>query len=294
MLVTIGDLVDDVVVRLSGPVNLATDTESVISRRRGGSAANVAVAAARLGVPSRFVGQVGDDAVGATLMGEMADAGVDVTRVRRQGSTGTIVVLVHTDGERTMLSDRRTCLDLAGPDPTWLDGATALHLPFYSLAGGTVGATCLAIADLAAASAVPVSVDLSSTALLEKLGPPEVADILRRVSPAVVFANEDEAPWLAALDQSTHTAEGVITVEKHGPLPAIVTAPGHEPVEVPALEVSPGTDTTGAGDAFAAGFVIAERAGTPLWSTDPVAATRAAHEAAAALLRNRTPHDESS
>ena len=64
MLVTIGDLVEDVVVHLRGEINVASDTDVVVSRRRGGSAANMASTTARLGHLVRFVGPVGDDSTG--------------------------------------------------------------------------------------------------------------------------------------------------------------------------------------------------------------------------------------
>ena len=121
-LATLGDLVEDVIVRFDGPVNVASDTPARISRRRGGSAANVAVAAAGLGHAARFLGQVGSDAIGSALLAEMAADGVDVAMVRRAGSTGTIVALVDQTGERSMLTDRRACIDLCDPDPSWLDG----------------------------------------------------------------------------------------------------------------------------------------------------------------------------
>ena len=53
MLATVGDLVEDVVVRLGGPIHVASDTEAVIERRRGGSAANVAAVAARINGAAR-------------------------------------------------------------------------------------------------------------------------------------------------------------------------------------------------------------------------------------------------
>ena len=129
MLATLGDLVEDVIVRIDGPVNVASDTPARISRRRGGSAANVAVAAAGLGHPTRFLGQIGSDAIGSAMLAEMTAAGIDVAMVRRAGSTGMIVALVDASGERSMLTDRRACIDLSDPDPSWLDGVDILHVP---------------------------------------------------------------------------------------------------------------------------------------------------------------------
>ena len=71
MLGTLGDLVEDIVVRLGGPVNLASDTAAVVVRRRGGSAANMAVSAVRAGSAARFIGQVGEGANGDVLIASL-------------------------------------------------------------------------------------------------------------------------------------------------------------------------------------------------------------------------------
>jgi sugar/nucleoside kinase (ribokinase family) len=117
VLATVGDLVDDIVVRLGGPIHVATDTDAVIERRHGGSAANVAVTAARITGGSRFLGQVGHDARGVMLLTELAAEGVDVSAVRRAGRTGSIVVLVDAGGERSFLTDPGSARDLDDPLP---------------------------------------------------------------------------------------------------------------------------------------------------------------------------------
>src|SRR3954447_26055473 len=121
MIGTVGDLVEDVVVRLAGPVQQASDTEAVVVRRRGGSAANFAVSVARAGHPSRFIGHVGDDRAGTVLLDSLRADGVDVV-VRQAGQTGTIIVLVDHSGERSMLTDRGSCTWLDAPERRWLDG----------------------------------------------------------------------------------------------------------------------------------------------------------------------------
>ena len=132
MLGTLGDLVEDIVVRLGGPINIASDTQALVVRRRGGSAANVAASAARAGFATRFIGQVGSDAHGGMLIDALRADGVDVV-CQRGGRTGTVVVLVDQQGERTMLSDRGSCGDLAHPDPVWLDGLLERTCPTPSV-----------------------------------------------------------------------------------------------------------------------------------------------------------------
>ena len=278
MLACLGDLVEDVIVRLDGPVNVASDTHAHISRRRGGSAANVAARAAELGHPARFLGQVGVDAIGMALIAELDAEGVDASMIRRGGSTGTIVALVDHLGERSMLTDRRACLDLHDPDPSWLDGVATLHVPFYSLVGGAVAATAATVIGWAHRRAVAVSIDVSSTAIMNEVGVDEV--VRRRVdaAPDAVFANADEATTL----DIRGVFIGALTVVKRGSRSALIHQIDGTTVEVDAISVPGVTDTTGAGDAFAAGFLA-----SPGWAENPTAACEAGHRAAAELLRSR-------
>jgi sugar/nucleoside kinase (ribokinase family) len=278
VLACLGDLVEDVIVRLAGPINMASDTHSDISRRRGGSAANVAARAAALGHRARFLGQVGADAIGTALLAELDAEGVDTTMVRRGGSTGTIVALVDHHGERTMLTDRRSCLDLDEPDPSWLDGVGVLHVPFYSLATGPIAATSTTAMAWAAERGIAVSIDLSSTAVLTEVGLDEVLRRLECAAPTVVLANADEAAALGI----DGPVVGALTVIKRGPSPALIHVPDGSVIDVDAISVPGVNDTTGAGDAFAAGFLTC-----PGWADDPRTACESGHRAAADLLRRR-------
>lgn len=290
MLATVGDLIEDITVSagdlgaMGRPVdgrlalNVGADTETVIRRRRGGSAANVAVAAARQGAPARFIGCVGDDPVGDVLLGEVTDAGVEAT-VQRRGRTATIIVVVHPDGERSMLTDRGSSITLSGPRRAWLSGVKVLHLPLYSLAAMPLADTVVTLVGWAHEQAIGVSVDLSATSLLEALGPGLVGDLLVELRPAFVFANEAEAEVLGASVDLSKVAS-VAFIEKCGSRPARVVSAWGPACEVPAYSIGIVTDSTGAGDAFAAGFLVARMA-----KEDLVTAARLGHRSAADHLR---------
>ncbi len=270
VLAVVGDLLEDIVVHLPSTPALGTDTSARIERRRGGSAANVAACAAQAGVPVRFIGSVGDDDLGDRLVGDLAADGVDV-RVQRRDRTGSVVVLVGPDGERTMLPDRAAAMMLADVDARWLDGVTWLHVPSYSLLSEPIGSSVLAMIKAARLRGVKVSVDVSSVAVVEQFGVQRYTSLLDELAPEVVFANEPEARLLPRSALS-------LVIVKDGPRPVRVRGPaGQLTVDVPATDVA---DSTGAGDAFAAGYLAATIRGDEI-----AAAVAAGIELAARVLR---------
>jgi sugar/nucleoside kinase (ribokinase family) len=258
VLCTLGDLLEDVVVWLDGPPRRGTDQAARIFRSRGGSAANVAAFAAASGTPSRFVGRVGDDPLGRRLADELRRDGVDVW-VERSGRTGSVVVLVEPDGERTMLPDRGAATHLGPVHDAWLAGVSILHLPAYSLTVEPLATSALDAADRARRNGALVTVDASSAAVLEAFGAGRARDVLTRLRPDVLLANADEAATLGLAD---HALAGVTwTVVKNGPCPVRVHGPHGEAVTVDVPRAPVVNDTTGAGDAFAAGLLGALLAG---------------------------------
>ena len=245
MICTLGDLLLDVVVRLESPIAEDTDTYGRTRVGAGGQAANVAAWAAALEGRARFVGKRARDPVGRLLADELRGRGVELAGPEVESGTGTVVSVATPDGARTMLSDRGVSPEF-GPEelePAWLDGCEWLHLPGYSLVAPPLRETALAAASLAPR----VSVDLSSTAAIETAGVGRFRAAIAEARPEVVFANEAEAALVGDVEAPT-------LVVKRGRRGCSVHSANGD-VELAALDADV-VDSTGAGDAFAAGFLL--------------------------------------
>jgi sugar/nucleoside kinase (ribokinase family) len=273
MLVVIGDLVADLIVLGGGRLQRGTDNRAEVRLTRGGSAANVAAAVAPRH-PVRFIGRVGDDTLGETLVRGLEADGVDV-RVQRAGRTGSIVILVDDEGERTMITDRGAAAELEPVDPGWLDGATWLHVPLYGFVPDASRTALLDACRRVSERGVPISVDLSSTAAMREIGAAELARLLEVISPDVVFANADEADLAA----EKGLAVSSVYIVKRGGESVLMTSRGVT-TEVAVAPVDDVVDSTGAGDAFAAGYLAAA-----LFGALPAVAAEAGVTLAAGALR---------
>ncbi len=105
--------------------------------------------------------------------------------------------------------------ELADPDASWLDGLHTLHVPAYSLVEEPLATTAVELATRARTLGVTVSIDASSTAIIDRYGVASFVDLLSSLRPAVVFANEDEAELLDGhLDRLVSSGTVVVV---HGP-----------------------------------------------------------------------------
>jgi sugar/nucleoside kinase (ribokinase family) len=282
MLGVIGDLVEDVIVWLGEPIRHGTDSKVEIFHTRGGSAANVAAFAAPLH-PTRFLGCVGDDHTGRFLVDSLAEEGVDVF-VQRHGTTGTIVILIDETGERTMLPQRGASALLENVPDAWLEDLELLHIPAYSFSSGPLADTAIDLARRMKARGGMVSVDASSTGMLTAYGVDTFISLMEDLGPDFIIANEHEAELLRLSHDGLPGANAsrlhaTTVVAKAGPRPTAVHAPKTAPLVVPVPPVEKIRDLTGAGDAFAAGFLAGF-----LQTRSLEEACRSGHAAAAKVL----------
>lgn len=265
--VVVGDVMMDVTARISTTIEYASDTPADVSVQPGGSAATTAAWMASRGYPTTFVGCVGDDAFGREVDSALRSAGVDVRlSVSAERPTGTCIVIVDVSRERTMFPDKGAN-DLLGAfavDAVQLTPSDHLHLSGYVLLNPHARAAGLAILEAARAAGATTSLDPASAGPLR-----DCRDLVLGLLPMVdvLIANEDEAAVLTdaadanrALDLLARLIPTVVV--KRGSRGVVARdASGSVDQSAPATLV---LDTTGAGDAFAAGFLAAWLTGSAL------------------------------
>lgn len=282
----VGDLVTDVVAQLAEPLAIGSDAAATVTTSGGGGGGNVAAWLGYAGVGVALAARVGDDDAGRARVAELGALGVDVRAAVDGGlPTGTVVVVVTPDGERTMLPDRGANANLAPAD---LDHALFaagrhLHLSGYTLFDPTCRAAGLEALRLARDAGMSISVDPASAAPLRSVGAAAFLEwtagaevcLPNQVEAAVLSGSED--PETAARRLARHYRQVVVTMGARG---AVWT--DGERVLHSAAAPTEALDTTGAGDAFTAGWLAALHG-----DGDAHAAMRRAHEWAGAAVRIR-------
>jgi ribokinase len=247
---TLGDVMLDVIVRLDEPLAPGGDVRAATRAGAGGQAANVAAWARELGADARCIAKRGTDATGELVTRELANRGVEVVGPIVPGATGVVVSIVGADGERSLASDRGVAPSFQPGelDAAWLD-CDVLHLSGYALLREPVSDTALLAATIARDRGARLSVDVAAWTEIRTFGPVRFRELLDVIAPDVLFATEAEWEMLGGAYLTAPT--GVI---KRGPRGATVVT------EDARLDLAPVetnvVDTTGAGDALAAGFLV--------------------------------------
>lgn len=260
MIITFGDLVLDILVRPYNPIERGSDVQGHISFSGGGSAANFAAWAAWNGMEVTFIGAVGEDIHGEILQREMEERGIHLSLKRRYDHrTGSILLFIDEEGERSMITDRGASMNLTANDlkEDLFREAQHLHMTGYSFFGGeSMVETALYALELAQSYDLTISIDPSSYALLKEFG---VRRFLSYTSSCdFIFPNIDEGRLITGYDKEEEILRALrdsypIPILKLGPMGVLYEEEdGLHRVLAPIITTE---DTTGAGDAFAAGFL---------------------------------------
>jgi len=254
----IGDIMLDVTAVTGRELEQGVETRAHISTQGGGAAANVASWLASNGTPTYLVTRVGDDAAGRTLLDELDRYGVEHSTTVVDGlSTGVVIVIVDALGERTMFPDSGANAGLGLADLPDLSDYTTLYLSGYPLINPISRPGVLQIIEKAKSVGLPIVFDPATVGVLREVGIPTVREWLKNMD--VLILNEEEAHFLSGIGNPIEAASALLelvptVVIKRGGAGALAQSREHSLVQVPAISTTV-INTTGAGDAFAAGFI---------------------------------------
>jgi ribokinase len=289
----------DVVVLGSANLDLVYSVERIPSpgetvladgqaRHPGGKGLNQAVAAARAGARTGFVGALGDDGAADVLRSAMDDAGIDTSLVRAVAEpTGTALITVQADGDNTIVvaaGANASVVRLRPAEADAISGCTVLiaqlEIPVEVVAeGAALGRRAGTTVLLNAAPARPLADELLR--LVDVLVVNEHEAKLLAAGPTTAsrggHVDEPADPAIAAATLLDRVGAVVVTLGAEG---AVVLTGSAGPRRLPAPHVSV-VDTTGAGDTFTGVLAARLAAGASL----PDAAERAV---SAASLSTRT------
>ena len=279
----VGDLMVEVCLVVDDASSTSPDAqvhECVLSC--GGSAANFACCGAALGMDVLLDSRIGDDFFSTMLLRDLHDYGVDVGRVRHTpGPTPVCVVVIGEDGDRRFMSYRGGSEPLLGCDgPTSFDGIDWLHVSGFAFQDPASAARAGSLIRSANAAGVRVSIDPSP--LMVDYVREDLAGLLSSID--CIFPNEFEALQLTGCADIPSAARSLagfgiaFVVVTRGPAGVLVLA-NDRVVNLPAKVGIEARDSTGAGDAFAAGFIDAIRRGD-----DSTAAAKAGSALAARIV----------
>lgn len=254
----IGDIMLDVTAIIGKDIVQGVETRAKISTQGGGAAANVASWLATHGSQAYAIARVGDDSAGRTVIEELDKYGVEHSHsVIPEARTGVVIVLVDGLGERTMFPDSGANAGLSKADLPPLDNFNAIYVSGYSLINPQSREGILEIIEIARQKGLPIAFDPATVGVLVEVGIAKVREWIALTD--LLILNEEEAQFISGKSNPVDAAADLLelvpcVVIKRGAIGALGQKRGEPVVQVEAIPTHV-IDTTGAGDAFAAGFI---------------------------------------
>lgn len=248
----------DISTIIESDIHLEGDTSATITTQGGGAAANVATWLAYLGEDAYLVSRLGDDAHGVALQKEFDHYGVRHSGIRHPDEkTGIVVILVSPNGERTMFPDSGSNSKLSASDLPLLDGFAAAYISGYPLINPVSRTNVLAIIDQLKAAGITLIIDPGTVGALQKIAFTTMYEWLALFD--VVILNESEALFISQRSELEEALTFLATmspvvVVKRGAQGSVAIDEKKEITYLAAERVD-ALDSTGAGDAFTAGFI---------------------------------------
>jgi ribokinase len=274
-LCVLGDFAWDVLIRTNTELLRGGDTFGEVMLTPGGSAANVAVWAARCGQPTHFVGKIGRDRMGQLAQDDLHHEGVEAHfLVTDEHLTGSVAVFVDHTGERSMVSGRGADFYLLPSElPKEVIAASRhLHLTAWSFFVDPPRTAARKAALIARDAGATLSFDPGSFQMIQEMGVTAFLGHTQDLGIDVLLPNFEEGQTLTGLDEPAAIAERLTEMYPGALVMLKLDADGsfvhHHGIST---HVPPATnnlvDATGAGDSFAGAFLAHHLA-----YGDPVAA----------------------
>jgi sugar/nucleoside kinase (ribokinase family) len=252
-IIFVGDVMQDILISHKDEIAFGSDTQANIKIQGGGSATNAAVWASTQNLEVGLVARIGDDQTGKIILEELNRPNLNLNLVKTNGvSSGSCAILIDATGERTMFPDPGANIFLTSNDvpKEWFEQAEIIHISAYSLLRKNTKNAIGEIIKIAKENGLKTSVDVaSSQPLIDNDG----FNALKDLAPwDYLFANKDEAQVLGDITKIKSLCKNLIL--KQGSKESLWIKEDFEIKDVPEkVEI---VDLIGAGDAFAAGFLV--------------------------------------
>jgi ribokinase len=268
-LCVIGDFAWDVLIRTNKTLLTGGDTFGEVMLTPGGSAANVAVWAARCGLPTEFIGKIGRDRFGQLAQEDLTNEHVVTHLVETdEHLTGCVAVFVDQTGERSMVSGRGAdfyLLPSEVPKDT-VRRAGHLHMTAWSFFVDPPRSASRAAAHLAQECGATLSFDPGSFQMIEEMGVSQFLAVTQDLGIDVFLPNYEEGGVLTGLDDPEAIAAALAELYPQALIMLKLDADGALVYDAGVTtHIPPATnnlvDATGAGDSFAGAFLARYLAG---------------------------------